>query len=233
MHLWQLIRTASPAANFLAGACLVLLVLKILVLNAQPAPLSALHELGVLTEAVLASVVASYAFYLVVVHLPESRDRAITRPYVAKHSGRVVSVCLQQLAAVSSASGISLSLATLTQDEVESAFKKLAPGSESPMLFYPQNKAANWLEYFEYHIEKSRNNIARVFAQMKFIDARLVALLAAIDDCAHFEHLTLTGSDFPVRNADLSAWAPAFFKYATACRHLDSMLRDDAATHAA
>ena len=233
MHIWRLIRTASPAANLLAGASLALLVLKILVLNAQPAPLSAVHDLGLLTEAVLASVVASYAFYLVVVHLPDTRDRAVTRPYVAKHSARVVAVCHQQLAGFSHASGISLSLATLTQEVVESAFKKLAPASEAPMLFYPQNKAANWLEYFEYHIGKSRESIARVFAQMKYIDAGLVALLAAIDDCSHFEHLTLTGSDFPVRNTDLTAWAPAFFEYAVACRHLDAMLHTDTPAHAA
>ena len=72
MHLAHLIRTAAPEANLVAGVSLVLLVGKVMVLNRYPAQASGMYEFGVVVESVLSSVLASYAFYLYVVHFIDS-----------------------------------------------------------------------------------------------------------------------------------------------------------------
>ena len=86
----KLLKTASPAASRLAALALAGLVLKTLVLNRWPAPAAPMYDLGILIEAVLTSIVASYIFYLVVVHLKELRDRGAVAPYILRHTRRVV-----------------------------------------------------------------------------------------------------------------------------------------------
>ena len=233
MNLWLLIRSAAPTANILAVISLALLTLKILILNGYAAPVHIMHDLGVLMDSILASVVASYVFYLIVVHLHETNEIAITRPYIAKHSARVVGLCNQQLVAYSAASGVPLSFESLTQQTLEHAFSKLNPQEDSPMLFLPQKKPATWLQYLEHYGSKSRQTIAQVFSQMKYLDADLVARLATIDDCSHFDSLELVRSGVTFRNADLVAWAPAFYGYVVACRSLDELLRANASARAA
>lgn len=219
MHLARLVRTASPEANLLAGVSLALLIFKFLVLNRFAAPAVGLYDLGVLFEAILASVVASYIFYLLVIHVKDTSDKSAVRPYVVKHSQRIVDTCRQQLNSFASATGISLSLESVSLAEITQAFTKVSPSGEAPMIYFP-NKTATWLEYLEYNMGRSRQSIARVLAQLPFLEAELVAQLASIDDCSHFEHLTLMGSSIPVRNLDLTAWAPSFHKYVQLCKAL-------------
>jgi hypothetical protein len=130
--LANLIKSAAPGASHLAALALALLALKILVLNRWPASTTPVYELGLLGEAVLASVVASYVFYLLVVHLKEVSDRAVVSPYINRHTNRVVGVCEHQLGDIGRAVGCSLSLETLTEQEVTAAFSKIAPYSAAP-----------------------------------------------------------------------------------------------------
>lgn len=223
MQFVSLVRTASPTANVLAALALTLLLLKLVVLNRVPATVPVFYDLGMLVEAVLSSVVASYAFYLVVVHVKEVSDRSTVRPYILKHSQRVVAACRQQIMAVSTTSGVPLAFESVTREQLTEAFTKLAPYGEAPMIIFPNN-TANWLQYLEYFMRSTKQSIGRVLAQLPFLEARLVAQLASVDDCSHFEHLSLMGSSVPVRNADLSAWAPSFYKYVELCRALSSTL---------
>jgi hypothetical protein len=137
-------------ANVLAGASLLLLVVKLVILDHIPEAFPDAHDLGLVVEAILASVVASYVFFLVVVHFKQSSDRARVEPYVKKHVDRVVGSCLSQLNAISSESGVKLDLAKISAADVNAAFAKLAPFGEAPMVYFPGNAKANWLQYFEH-----------------------------------------------------------------------------------
>jgi hypothetical protein len=76
MKLIRLLRSARPEANLLAASATTLLVLKVLVLNRFPAFFSGAYELGLIVERILASIAASYVFYLLVVHLKAQSDKA-------------------------------------------------------------------------------------------------------------------------------------------------------------
>lgn len=217
--LVNLIKSAAPAASYLAAGALALLVLKILVLNRWPASAAAIHELGLLGEAVLASVVASYVFYLLVVHLKEVSDRAVVSPYIDRHTIRVVGTCERQIGDIGRAAGCSLSLETLTEQEVTAAFSKIAPYSAAPLVMGSIGNNANWLQYFDFQKSRTRESIARVFGQLIYLDARRVSLLAEIDDCSHFSaigHIL----HIPIRNPDLGSFASAFFAYCEVCLEL-------------
>jgi len=109
--LIRFLRSARPEANLLAASALAALLLKILVLNRFPALFFGAYELGLVVEAILASVVASYVFYLFVVHLKSQSDKGAVQPYIVKHTTRVVEDCQSQLLEISKLSGISISLA--------------------------------------------------------------------------------------------------------------------------
>ena len=220
MRRFAFMKSVPLVANGLAALSLFLLVVKALFLNRIPSFFAGAYELGLLVDSILTSVVASYVFYVLVVHFPQAQDRARVRPYLTKHIAYVLSDCRNQLVAIGlPTTGVTLPLVT-------SAFAKLAPFGEAPMTFVPDGSAGNWLQYFEYWMAKTERSIARVVVQLPFLEAELVALLTAIDDSAHFEHLRMMGSGVPVGNADLTAWAPSFFEYYSSCEALRKFAQD-------
>lgn len=48
---------------------------------------------------------------------------------------------------------------------------------------------------------------------MQFLDSELVNILAEIEECDHFEEISLFVSVPRLGNTDLTAFAPAMFKY--------------------
>ncbi|OYZ74050.1 MAG: hypothetical protein B7X62_04500 [Burkholderiales bacterium 39-55-53] len=201
----------------MAGGALVALTAKALILNRWPAPSAFLHDFGVLVEAILASVVASYVFYLFVVHLKEVSDRETVGPYIDRHTLRVVGDCESQLFAIGKVSGSPVALENISLKAVTEAFSNIPPYSNAPLLLGPKtNKYANWFEYFEHHKQRTRESIARVMAQLIYVDAKRVSLLAAVDDCSHFsmiQHFL----HMPVSNPDMSAFANTFHDYCVFC----------------
>ena len=215
-------RTIPKTLNLLALASFVSLLLKVFVFNHIPEPFHGSFELGIVFEGLLASILASYVFYLIVVHLKEVRDQTIISPHITQWAKRVVGDCMSQLSEFTKASQISLELATLDKEAVKAALSKVDPNSNAPLLL-AVNQYANWLQYWGYHQTRSKNCIAKIMGQYTFVDAQLIALLTAIDDSSHFNFV----SEFihtPIRNEDMSAFASSFYDYCVACRQLDTFL---------
>ena len=217
MVAWNFLKSASRSATYLAGGALVALTAKVLILNRWSAPSAFLYDFGVLVEAILASVVASYVFYLFVVHLKEVSDRETVGPYIDRHTRRVVGDCESQLLEIGKVSGSPIALENVSLQAITVAFSSIPPYSNAPLLLGPTtNKYANWFEYFEYHKQRTRESIVRVMAQLIYVDAKRVSLLAAVDDCSHFsmiQHLLHT----PVSNPNMSAFASTFHDYCVLC----------------
>ena len=223
LRFLRLIRTASHEANLLAAGAILLLLLKVLWLNNYPAKLPGLYDLGILFEAVLASVVASYVFYLIVVHIKEQSDRDVLRPYVEKHSKRVIGDYMAQLQAISAASGIALDVKSPTEADLQAAFSVIPPHSNAPLLVSVQPQHyANWFQYFSHHEQRSKASIRKLLDQLPFLEASLVASITDIDDCHHFAQLT-NMLNVPLRNTDLGFYASTFHGYCMRCLHLDSV----------
>lgn len=221
MHMLKLIRTASREANALAMLATVALLFKIFVLNRYPAPFFGVYELGVIMEAIFASVVASYVFYLLVVHVKEFSDREVLRPYVEKHSKQLIGACLTQVKDVAKASGVDLEFSTLAESDIFSAFSNIPPYSQAPLIISAQTmQQANWFQYFNEHKSRSNESIRKLLDQLPFLDANLVSVITAIDDCTHFSALRFL-TDIKIRNGDLSSFSESFFGYCLLCRQLN------------
>ena len=221
MRIAQLLRSVPRVANIVAGASLALLVLKALILNQMPGAFAGAQELGALADSILTSIVASYIFFVMVVHLPSARDRLLVRPHVARHANQVVQFCRQQLNALGNATSTTLDFDSLSPDELHAAFLATNPNSPAPMVFFPGNQTATWIQYLEHHVERSVTSISRTLSNAQFIEARLVQLLTSIEDSSYFLQMRLVGSA-PLRNTDLSVWAKSFIEYCVRCKELEA-----------
>ncbi|MGZ8222808.1 MAG: hypothetical protein ACXWT0_14270 [Methylobacter sp.] len=219
MHIFKLLRTASPEANFLAIVSSSLLLLKILVFNRLPEIFIGAYQLGLIVEAILGSVVASYIFYIIVVHIKEQKDKAIVHPYIKKHAERVVVICQAQIREIGKASGINLELDTISRIDVEAAFKKITSNCPVPLLITLPSDA-DWFQYFFHYSKRTKSSIQRLLDQLPFLDAKLVSLLTAIDDCSHFNRLDML-SISKICYEDLSWMATKFYDYCELCKELN------------
>lgn len=219
MRVAQLLKDIPIAATFLTSVCLAILAVKALVLNRLPPLFVGANELGGLVDAVLSSVIASYIFFVLVVHMPAARGRLLVRPHLAKHAKQVLTFCHQQLHAIGQAAGVNLTLDALSPSDIKEAFGKIDPNAAGPMVFYPGNRPATWLEFLSHYVERSDSSITRTLANVQFVDAELVRCLTNIEDSDYFLHMRLT-SGMEFRNPNLSSWAEPFFKYCLSCKGL-------------
>lgn len=216
-------KTIPRAINLAALISAILLLMKLFIFNKMPEPVGGLHKLGLIFEAVLASVLASYVFYLIVVHLKEVREKKTIYPYVTRWANFVVKDCKMQIAGFSGGEPTKLDFQTLTKHDIEAVFARLAPNGDAPLVFW-QGGQANWLQYFENYRVRSLRHIDKIMTQLLFLEAPLVALLMKVQDSTHFNSIE-TLSRVRLNNDNLMTFAGPFFDYVQACRELDAYLK--------
>jgi len=230
MNLYNFLRSASSGATYLAAGALTALVTKILILNRWPAHSNFLYESGALTESILASIVASYFFYLFVVHLKEISDKNVVSPYIDRHTSRIISDCQSLLNDIGKASNSTLSLDNASLESIKDAFSKIHPYSKAPLLLGPKiGNYANWFQYFNFRKIRTQDNIKKIMAQIIYVDVNLVILLAEIEDCSHFAMLDFLVST-PMNITDLTSCSSTFYEYCEMCRALKKHTKGDLAS---
>ncbi len=215
-----ILRTVRPEANWLFLISLALLIFKLFVLNQYTEIFNGAYELGLIFEAILVSVLASYIFYFFVVHIKEYSDRLHTKPYIQKHALLPVGDCVRQLFEFARIVNTPMPLEKIDEVLISSAFQKIDPYSNAPLILGPSNLHANWFQYFDYHRNRTRESISRVFSQLIYVDAELISILSAIDECSHFSHLNMFLNS-QVSNQNMLAWVSDFTSYCELCQQLN------------
>ena len=220
MHLIRLIKSAAPEANFLAGISVIGLLIKVLFLNKHPAWNINFFELGVLLEAILASIVAGYVFYIFVNHLQEFQKHQIVAPFVLKQSQRIVGECKGQLVEFSKVVSRPLELSTLSIEDINFVFSNIHPHDQAPLIMANTRRNATWFEFFDYHIIRTRDKIRKLLDQLTYVPPKMLVLILEIEDSSHFSIIRMVLNK-PINNIDLSVFADPFFKYCELCKALD------------
>jgi hypothetical protein len=211
MNIFNLIKTASPAANSLTLGSVILLVIKIFIFNRMPEISPGGYEFGVLSDAILTSVVASYIFYLFVIHLKDQKDKETVRPYIEKHAKRIVGDCLGLLTEISKKSEIQLSLDS-TKDEIEEAFGVIDPHSDSPVLISDLRRYANWPEFISYRNKRAKSSCRKLLDHLPYLDSKLTSFVADIDDCSLFIQVEMI-LNTSFNNKNMTFFTSTFHKY--------------------
>jgi hypothetical protein len=224
----RLVRTASTVATALAACSTSVLLLKLLFLNKYPEIFFGAYDLGVLVDATLTSIIASYIFYLLVVHLKEQSDKDAVAPYVAKHARRIVGDCQGQLIELSKKSGVAMELAEITKVQIEAAFQKIDPNSAAQLLISASGRYANWLEFLLYRIGRTRVSARKLLDQLPLLEGTLIQMIASIDDSSYFLQVDMVCSSGPITNKDMTFLCSGFYDYCALCQNLNKYLEASA-----
>ena len=210
--------TVSPAINRLALGSFLALLVKILFLNDIPEPIHGLLAIGNVIESILASVVAGYAFYLFSVHLGEVRARQALAPFIIQWVSNITGSCHEQITQISTVSGVPLSLAELSVDDVRAALRTIDPRSDSRASTL-SGLPITWMQFFDLHRRRSKESSAKLYAQLAHCDPSFIGLVNAIEESRFFhmlETLPRDATSYP----SPEYLTTAFTQYCIACRNL-------------
>lgn len=222
MELYKFLKTVPRSVTYLAVIALAMLGVKVLFLNRWPAPCILLYEVGVLVESILGSILASYFFYLVVVHLKDVNDKKAVGPYIDRQISRIVDDCQTILLMIGKESGSPLFLESTSLDAIKVALSKIRTNTKGPIYVGPSvGNQGTFIQYLAFKKKSTEDSIAKVLSQIIYVDAKLVIHLAKINECCYF-----TTVDFLAKNhmadSDLSNCAPTLYEYCELCRELKS-----------
>jgi hypothetical protein len=216
-------RTIPATMNWLAFGSIILLILKIFKFNLIQEPIVGLSSLGLVFEGLLASVLASYIFYILVVHLKEWRDKTLLYPYVTNWAKAIVVACTVQLDEIGKVGNVELNFSSLTKQQLEDAMKLINPQSNAPLIL--GTTYANWYQYFKFHRNTSKQRISELLSQLPYLDTSIVPLLIDINDCSHFSIIdVLDGTQ--LHTDHLSTFSNTFYSYYQACSKLEKYLAE-------
>lgn len=220
MELYKFLRTVPRSVTYLAVIALAMLGVKVLFLNRWPAPWILLYEVGVLVEAILGSILASYFFYVVVVHLKCVNDRKAVDPYINRQTTRIVDECQTLLLRLGNASGSTLLLESVSFDTIKDSLSKIKTNTKGPIYIGPNfGNQGNFIQYFDFGKQRTQESITKVLAQIIYVDAKLVSILAEINDCSYFTIVNFMANN-NLSDSDLSNCAPALYEYCELCLEL-------------
>ncbi len=224
-ELTQVLCTASREANVLVLIATAFLLVKILILNKIPAVFPGAYEIGLWVDSILASIIASYAFYIVVVHIKERSDKKLLQPYIHRHAGAIVGQCAAQIKAFSEASSVEFDLNSITESKVNEAFQKLQPYGQSKLIaeLTQPIRYASWMDSMIYYMREANARIAKIISQPLGLDASIVEILTRVEDCDHFSSLKIFES-VRMGAQDLTNFSGRFYQYCQVCLELKKQI---------
>lgn len=216
----RLILTTAPEANWIAAFAIALLVPKLLWWNRLSELFSGAKEIGLVWEAILISILASYIFYFFVVHLKEFNDKDTVRPAINLRLQRVYGRCAMQLHEIAKATNATFDLDDVTEEQIDGAFSQINPNADAPMVVGIEGRHLNWPEYFNNFVHETKLVISKILEHPGYLEPRLVRALVDIENSSHFaftESVVLYSRN-GMRNTDLSVFSKQYWKYVELCR---------------
>jgi hypothetical protein len=224
MKYFDFFRTANRAASISFLTSLIALLVKVIFLNPIPASTPQIYDLGLVADSLLTSIVGSYIFYLLVVHLKETEDKKMLAPYLKSKANSLVGKCEMLLKRIGQRSERSLELSNLKLEDLSYALSKFNLLSDAPHMVGAFQ--SNWSLFFDYHEDYSKNDISDLLGKMIFLDPEFIKLVLALEDSAHMKIGATLRNAF-ADSPNLSAYAPTLFQYCQQCFLLKKYIQEN------
>lgn len=223
------IKTVRKEVNIIVVISFLIWVVKVLYLNEISTPYAYFSKIGIIIESLCASIVASYIFYLFVIHVKEENDKEIINPYIQQKIKSVINDCKIQLELLSEATSVSLQIETLTEDEIKKAFEMVSLNDNLPIPPYYEFSigltSLTWLQFMNSRRICTSNTISKILTHAIHLDAKLIKCLVDIDDCPHFTKAIdcLSQSNQKIDGSVYSSLGQfMFFKYCSLVKELQA-----------
>lgn len=221
MKIIKYITSVRPAINVIFICAIISIIAMEGWLNSMPEVVSWGHEFGVVYFKICLSIISSYVFYFIVVHIKAVQDKENIGVFVSGKVRNILGDYKSQIAVLKNAANNTTEGVYLDKADIETICLSINPQAQSPLLLGGLGNYGNWLQYLDYHKSRTQGFIQKVFIKMPFLETKLVSLLAKIDDCTHFMVLGYTANR-QFNNTDLSAWASGIYDYSVLCEELDN-----------
>lgn len=175
-------------------------------------------EFGNIYYRVCLSMIASYVFYFIVIHLKSMKDKENVNKFISFKVSNILSTYNTQINEIKKLSNNIDEKKYFKLEELEKLFKNINPNAQAPLIL--GTKYATWMQYFQYNNKRTQENIKKIFVQMPFLDSELVDILAHIEDNHHFEVIDLLSS-IPCNNQNMESFADTFIAYSNLCEKLE------------
>jgi hypothetical protein len=232
------VKTSPTWVNRVGGGSLIILLFKILVLNAYPAPahFHYLYELGQLTENLLAATVAAFIFFIVSYQVPLVIEKRAVGPVIAMLSDQVVQNALTVVFMVNHFLNAKDGKATvpnpLTLDDVNRLFASINPNDSTNMSGNDLGVPQSWIDAFiNWHIT-SRSYLDQVLTYSRFLDGDFASRLFNVRFAPYSFMMDRykgyrdsgsgSGKRFAIGNNDMSVFANMYFQFYQRAKDLQS-----------
>lgn len=183
-HMLNFIRfyvfTIPTPLNWVVLASVIALSLKIIWLNKVPEIFAGAYEVGLISEAVIASIIASYIFYFFVVHIKEIKQKRSLYPFLEYWSRIAVKSNTRTLLSIAKDSGVE-SESCSYQEGIDEAFSKVNPEERGAPMFIGTRRA-NWREFICHNADFIRDNLEKMAREPLLLDADMYQLMIKIQD---------------------------------------------------
>ena len=167
------------------------------------------HEVGEIVEALFMSYVASFIFYLVVVHSKETKDKISFYPYALQLSRQIVQTVNYELQSMARKVVIDIEIDNVSEEQIKNISNTLDIESRSNVM--PKKKDVlkidkdgnPYLEMMTWSEAQLSNRrlifwkIEQIISSRMLIDTEWIELLMKIDYCDH-----MTFSSLQIENQD-------------------------------
>ncbi|HIF9215687.1 TPA: hypothetical protein ACX6QF_001162 [Photobacterium damselae] len=204
--------------NLILVVSLISILLNDLIWNDLPELFNGANELLSAYYNFCISIVGSYIFYFIVVHMKEMKDKKNVNQHIGAQSKKLLFEYDCAFAALKMQAGRKSEDRYASKDEIKKILLNVNPHSDAPMG--NGHIYVNWYTFLTFYIERSQSNITKIFEKMPFLDSEHVKILAAIDSCSYFMSLN-AAKELQFGNTDMSVWADHFYNYACLCKELE------------
>lgn len=170
---------------YMLFADVIFLLVMELVFRKIPAPFPIFVKIGDVMVTLAISVIASFIFYFVQVHMPDIRHKANVYPCVAKLFHRIL---INEKALLKNYVGAQ-SYEDLTENVIKmGVMRRDVNVQDAPLFLAGDNRNANWLEYGFHQVDDIDKYWEMIMKYSSFLDSKCISILADIkeDSLLHF-----------------------------------------------
>ena len=211
----------NQTLNFILLGALAAVVSVEFVLADIPEFFSGAAKIGSIVSALSVAYIASYIFYVVVVHIKHVRDSEHIHPYIALKTRQIVAGLREiTLQIVVRANGDS-NVAYPSQQEFSAMTKGILLGDPAPEAYtrIPAG-VSSWLDFLKYWKQLTEERIDALFANAQFLEAEHVRLLLNIRENPFFFQLRMFSES--ILKQDCSFLASTLYRLSESTRALET-----------
>ena len=177
-------RSIEPIIYWLFGVSLTLLLIKLFLLDAIPAPSPALYKLGYLAETTLRSLLAGTIFYVSVTATKIYTDRKRLAPWLVER----LTVIISRHEELSEYLIGSTPLPGSDNERVAAAFERLGSSDLSPEIADLNGRQVTWREYLKTYAKDIADFCAQIGRRGSYMDT---AILRTVSEVEHSDFVVM------------------------------------------